>query len=87
MAKRKNCRQLKVHRSSGYQYQDTPAIVMKGNWLKEYGFDSDTAINVECENGKLITGPLFTDTPNSRISKLRDSAYLYPPHFPISTSL
>ena len=57
MAKIKNCRQLKVHRSSGYQYQDTPAIVMKGNWLKEYGFDSDTAINVECENGKLIITP------------------------------
>jgi len=54
MAKRKNCRQLKVHRSSGYQYQDTPAIIMKGNWLKEFGFDSNTAINVECENGRLI---------------------------------
>lgn len=57
MAKIKNFRQLKVHRSSGYQYQDTPAIIMKGNWLKEYGFDSDTAINVECENGKLIITP------------------------------
>lgn len=49
MTKRKKCRQLKVHRTSGYQYQDTPTIIMKGNWLKEFGFDSDTAINVECE--------------------------------------
>lgn len=57
MAKRKNYRHLKVHGSSGYQYKETPTIIMKGNWLKEFGFDSNTAITVECADGKLIITP------------------------------
>ena len=57
MAKRKDCRNLKVHGSSGYNYKETPTIIMKGDWLKEFGFDSNTAIVVKCEDGKLTITP------------------------------
>ena len=46
-----------MHGSSDYQYKETPTIIMKGNWLKEFGFDSNTAITVECADGKLIIIP------------------------------
>lgn len=53
MAKRKESRKLKVHGSSGYNYRDTALIMLKGQWLREYGFDSNTPIEVRCEDGKL----------------------------------
>jgi antitoxin component of MazEF toxin-antitoxin module len=39
---------------SGYKYQSTPTIMLKGNWLKELGFDIGDYISVSCENGKLV---------------------------------
>lgn len=53
MTKRKDSRKLKVHGSSGYNYRETPLIMLKGLWLREFGFDSNTPIEVKCENGKL----------------------------------
>lgn len=32
-------RELKVYGQSGYKYQDTPTIMLKGKWLEEAGFD------------------------------------------------
>ena len=43
MAFKKN-RNMKVHGTSGYRYKATPTIMLKGEWLKELGF----------ENGKLV---------------------------------
>ncbi len=48
---------MKVCAQSGYNYKDTPTIQLKGQWLKEMGFDIGLAVTVTCENGKLIITP------------------------------
>lgn len=53
MAKMKELRKMKVYEQSGYHYKSTPAIMMKGRWLKECGFDAGVQIMVRCEDGKL----------------------------------
>lgn len=53
----KNTRNFKVYSQSGYHYQDTATITLKGKWLKELGFDSNTPIEVKCEDGKLTIVP------------------------------
>lgn len=57
MAIKKSTRNLKVYAQSGYKYKDTPAIMLKGQWLKELGFDSNMPIEVKCEDGKLTIVP------------------------------
>lgn len=47
-------RSLKVVGQSGYNYQTTPTIVLKGKWLREAGFDIGRCVQVKCEDGKLI---------------------------------
>ena len=37
--------------------KEPPSIILKGDWLKETGFDVGGLIQVECENGKLIITP------------------------------
>ena len=32
-------RSIKVYGQSGYKYQETPTIMLKGMWLKELGFE------------------------------------------------
>ena len=49
----KKFRKMKVYEQSGYHYKSTPAIMLKGQWLKELGFDFNTPICVKCEGGKL----------------------------------
>ena len=53
----KKNRSVKVYGMSGYKYQSTPTIMLKGNWLKELGFDIGDYISVSCENGKLVITP------------------------------
>lgn len=53
----KKFRKMKVYEASGYNYKRTPSIILKGDWLKESGFDVGSLIQVECENGKLIITP------------------------------
>ena len=53
----KKFRKIKVYNVSGYNYKDTPTIILKGDWLKETGFEIGSLIQVECENGKLIITP------------------------------
>lgn len=50
----KKFRKMKVYSSGGYNYKNTPSIILKGDWLKESGFDIGGLIQVECENRKLI---------------------------------
>ena len=45
----KKDRRLKVYETSGPKYKPTPTIMLKGEWLKELGFDCG-----ECQGGKLI---------------------------------
>ena len=53
----KEYRNMKVYEQSGYQYKPTPVITLKGNWLKECGFDMGTPIIVKCEDDKLTITP------------------------------
>lgn len=65
MAK-KNRRSMKVHGESGYKYKATPAIVLKGQWLAEMGFQIGDYISVSCEDGKIIIMP---DTERFELEK------------------
>lgn len=47
-------RKMKVYCSSGYNYKNIPSIILKGDWLKEAGFDIGGLIQVECENGNIL---------------------------------
>ena len=47
-------RSVKVYGQSGYKYRETPTIMLKGQWLKEAGFDIGDYIFVTCEDGKII---------------------------------
>ena len=47
-------RSIRVYEMSGYKYQTTPTIMLKGQWLKEAGFDIGDYISVTCEIGKII---------------------------------
>lgn len=38
MKENRTTRELKVYGQSGYKYQDTPTIVLKGKWLENAGF-------------------------------------------------
>ena len=49
----KKVRTMKVYEQSGYHYKSTPTIMLKGQWLKELGFEYGTQISVTCEGGKL----------------------------------
>lgn len=46
----KNCRNMKVYEQNGYHYKSTPTIMLKGLWLKEFGFSEGTQIQVQCED-------------------------------------
>lgn len=45
---------MKVYEARGYQYKQTPSIVLKGKWLSELGFNIGEQIEVKCEDGRLI---------------------------------
>lgn len=51
--KSKEYRSMKVYGQSGYNYRDTPTIMLKGQWLEELGFEAGTPITVHCEDGIL----------------------------------
>lgn len=53
----KKTRNMKVYGMSGYRYRSTPTIQLKGEWLKEIGFDIGDYISITCENGKLVITP------------------------------
>ena len=53
MAFKKN-RNMKVHGTSGYRYKATRTIMLKGEWLKELGFEIGNYVSVSSENGKLV---------------------------------
>lgn len=53
MAK-KSVRNMKVCGQNGYQYKTIPSIMLKGQWLNDWGFEIDDAILVKCEDRKLV---------------------------------
>jgi len=54
MRKKKTNRQLKVIEQSGYKYKPTPTIILKGQWLLEYGFCIGDEVKVICEDGIIV---------------------------------
>lgn len=53
--KSKKKRNLKVYnQTQGYYKNNVPTIILKGDWLKELGFDCNIPIEVICKKGKLI---------------------------------
>lgn len=50
-------RNMKVYGMSGYKYKAMPTIMLKGQWLKELGFDIGAYVSVSCENGRLVITP------------------------------
>ena len=50
---KKEYRNMKVYEQSGYRYKSTPAIMLKGQWLRDLGFEENTPIVVHCEGGRL----------------------------------
>ena len=54
-------RKLKVYEAWGRNYRPVPEIILKGDWLKQYGFTEDTPIHVHCEDGKLTITPRDPD--------------------------
>ncbi|MCC2818411.1 type I toxin-antitoxin system SymE family toxin [Lachnoclostridium pacaense] len=77
----KENRSMKVYEQSGYRYKSTPTITLKGQWLKNFGFDMGTPINVRCEGGKLtitrtneVLGGYRDILENQPVSKVAESA-------------
>lgn len=50
----KQYRRKKVYEQSGYKYKPTPAIILKGAWLTELGFEAGDLLEIKCEKNKLI---------------------------------
>jgi len=53
MRKKKTNRQLKVIEQSGYKYKPTPTIILKGQWLQDFGFEIGDIVEVKCMNSKM----------------------------------
>ena len=54
-------RNMKVYEMSGYNYKPTPTIVLKGQWLSQFGFSAGDNINVQCEDGRLTVTKVTGD--------------------------
>ena len=52
--KNQKIRSMKVHEQSGYNYKATPTIILKGQWLKDAGFNIGDNISLECDAGIII---------------------------------
>lgn len=53
----KKNRSVKIYGQSGYKYQETATIILKGKWLEELGFTIGGYVSISCENGKLVITP------------------------------
>ena len=49
-------RKLKVYAQSmsGGNYTQVPTIILKGQWLKNAGFEAGDYVEVECDGDKII---------------------------------
>ena len=56
--KSKSKRKLKVYNQSSNGKYNVPAIILKGEWLKQLGFDIATNIEVISEENKIIINVL-----------------------------
>ncbi len=61
----KKDRTLKVYETSGYKYQQTPTIMLRGKWLEQFGFAIGDRLTVHCEKGTLV---VMKDTTDSEMA-------------------
>ena len=54
-------KKLKVYSTSDKNYIPIPAIILKGKWLGKYGFEMNTLISVNCEDGRITIQPRNPD--------------------------
>ena len=50
----KTKRNIKVNATSGYKYKQVPTIILKGNYLEQYGFTIDTKLEIEMSDSKIV---------------------------------
>ncbi len=50
----KKYRELKVVEQAGYHYKPTPTIILKGQWLKDFGFEIGEKVAIMCEHNQLV---------------------------------
>ncbi|MBQ4059600.1 MAG: SymE family type I addiction module toxin [Lachnospiraceae bacterium] len=51
-------RKIKVHASSAYKYKQVPTLMLKGDYLKAFGFNIDTKVSVRLEPERIIITPI-----------------------------
>lgn len=47
-------RNLKVYNQSRNGYNNIPTILLKGHWLKEFGFNIGDQVVLNCNNDEII---------------------------------
>lgn len=47
-------RKIKVYAQSQNKKVNVPTIILKGDWLKKYGFNCNDNLELLCENGSII---------------------------------
>ena len=54
-------RNLKVYNQSRNGYSNIPTILLKGHWLKEFGFNMGDQVILICNNDEIIIRKLNKD--------------------------
>lgn len=54
MKEQTKVRKLKVYNQSRGNYNNIPTIILKGHWLKEFGFKIGTKVIIHCEKSELL---------------------------------
>ena len=47
-------RKLKVYNQSRNGYSNIPTILLKGHWLKEFGFDINDNVIIICKENEIV---------------------------------
>ena len=54
MKEQTKTRKLKVYNQSRGNYSNIPTIILKGHWIKEFGFEIGTKIKVICSDKTIM---------------------------------
>lgn len=63
-------RKLKIYEQSlsGPNYKPVPTIILKGQWLKDAGFDCGEYVEVICEGNKITITKTTPPEPSTKIA-------------------
>jgi len=54
MKEQTKTRKLKVYNQSRGNYSNIPTIILKGHWLKEFGFEIGKNVQINCSKNSII---------------------------------